>query len=67
MQLVTLGSLAWPGVSLTRPKPLLLLAYLALEEPQSRRDLAHLFWPKSADPAVKGSVHAFGTRLALDF
>jgi DNA-binding SARP family transcriptional activator len=35
---------------LTRPKPLLLLAYLNLEGPRSRRDLAELFWRDSKDP-----------------
>lgn len=35
---------------MTRPKPLLLLTYLALEGPQARRDVADLFWTGSAAP-----------------
>jgi predicted ATPase len=41
----TLGGLKLEGADFTRPKPLLLLTYLALEGPQSRRHLAELFWP----------------------
>lgn len=33
-----------------RPKPLLLLVYLALEGAKPRRHLAELFWPDAADP-----------------
>lgn len=43
--LKTLGGLAFEPPGLSRPKPLLLLAYLALEGPQDRRFLAELFWP----------------------
>jgi predicted ATPase len=50
MRLRTLGGLALEGVPFTRPKPLLLLAYLALEGPQERRRLAELFWPAATDP-----------------
>ena len=35
---------------LTRPKPLVLLAFLALEGPRARRDLAGLFFGAAADP-----------------
>lgn len=35
---------------MARPKPLLLLAYLALEGPQERRHLAELFWGGATDP-----------------
>lgn len=49
MLLSTLGRLALSGVEFSRPKPLLLLAYLAVEGPQDRRFLAELFWPNAAD------------------
>ncbi len=50
MQLRTLGGLSLAGTSFTRPKPLLLLAFLALEGPQQRRHLAQLFYPTAANP-----------------
>ncbi|MEX2502850.1 MAG: hypothetical protein WD336_10785, partial [Trueperaceae bacterium] len=50
MRLSTLGELRLDGADLARPKPLLLLTYLALEGPRSRRHLANLFWPDGADP-----------------
>ncbi len=40
-----LGGLGLEPGGFTQPKPLLLLAYLALEGPQPRRRLAELFWP----------------------
>ncbi|HEX7003625.1 MAG TPA: tetratricopeptide repeat protein [Trueperaceae bacterium] len=43
----TLGNVGVAGHEFGRPKPLLLLAYLTLEGPQSRRHLAELFWPGS--------------------
>ncbi len=46
----TLGGLRLEGSSFSRAKPLLLLAYLALEGPKPRRFLAELFWPEAADP-----------------
>jgi len=46
----TLGPLALEGSTLTRPKPLLVLAYLAMEGPTARRDLAQLFFHDAADP-----------------
>lgn len=46
MKLRTLGGLRLEGATFTQPKPLLLLAYLALEGPQARRHLAELFWPE---------------------
>lgn len=49
MRLRTLGGLALEDTELTRPKPLLLLCYLALEGPQDRRQVAELFWPRAAD------------------
>jgi predicted ATPase len=45
----TLGGLRLESTNFTRPKPLLLLAYLALEGPQSRRHIAELFWPEASD------------------
>src|SRR5690606_24070875 len=45
----TLGGLTLEGTGLTRPKPLLLLAYLCLEGPSERRHVAELFWPTSED------------------
>ncbi len=62
----------------TRPKPLLLLAYLALEGPQSRRRIADVFWPtgnrmKSLSMAltrlregVPGSVSERDGRIVTD-
>lgn len=49
MRLRTLGGLSLAGSSFRRPKPLLLLAYLALEGPKDRRYLADLFWPMAAN------------------
>ena len=49
MRIRTLGALALDGANFTRPKPLLLLAYLALEGAQERRYLAELFWPEASD------------------
>ena len=45
VQLRTLGDLKLEGAVFSRHKPLLLLAYLALEGRQERRHLAELFWP----------------------
>jgi DNA-binding SARP family transcriptional activator len=47
MRIRALGGLELEGSRITRPKPLLLLTYLALEGPKARRDIAELFWPKS--------------------
>ena len=49
MRLKTLAGLALEHASFSRAKPLLLLAYLALEGSQERRHLAELFWPAAAD------------------
>lgn len=46
----TLGTLRLPGSPLTRPKPLLLLAFLAHEGPTDRDRLARLFFARSRDP-----------------
>ncbi len=50
MLLRTLGGLALEGSALTRPKPLVVLAYLALEGPTPRRRLAELFFGDAVDP-----------------
>ncbi len=44
MQLITFGKVKLEGLGFSRPKPLLLLAYLTLEGPQTRDNLAELFW-----------------------
>jgi len=44
MRLITLGELKLENSSFARLSPLLLLAFLALENRQSRRDVAELFW-----------------------
>lgn len=49
VSLCTLGRLALPENPFARPKPLLLLAYLALEGPKEKRFLAELFFPESDD------------------
>ena len=49
MLLCTLGKLELKETSFSRPKPLLLLCYLALEGPQERRHVAELFWPEASD------------------
>lgn len=50
MRLHTFGGLRLEGVAFRRPKPLLLVAYLALEGRQERRHTAELFWPEVPDP-----------------
>lgn len=49
MRLRTLGGVALEHVAFARPKPLLLLCYLALEGRRPRRDVAELFWTGSSD------------------
>jgi tetratricopeptide (TPR) repeat protein len=49
MTLRTLGGLEVAGASLRRPKPLVLLAYLALEGAKTRRQLTELFFPAVKD------------------
>lgn len=57
----TLGGLELEGARLTRPKPLLLLAYLALEGPRDKRHLADLFWPRAKSP--RRSLHVALSQL----
>ncbi|WP_339097162.1 hypothetical protein ACINK0_07065 [Deinococcus sp. VB343] len=52
MYLKTFGGAALEGAFLHRPKPLLLLGYLAVEGARSRQHLRELFWPMAADPAA---------------
>jgi predicted ATPase len=52
MRLNMLGGLALEPVALNRPKPLLLLAYLAVEGAKEKRHLYELFWPDTADQAM---------------
>uniref|UniRef100_A0A7C5VI52 Tetratricopeptide repeat protein n=1 Tax=Thermus caliditerrae TaxID=1330700 RepID=A0A7C5VI52_9DEIN len=51
-----LGGLELEEHTFHRLKPLLLLAYLALEGPKARRHLAQLFWPRAQDPLNSLSV-----------
>lgn len=44
MEIRVFGKVRLEGSSFSRPKPLLLLAYLTLNGPQSRTELARLFW-----------------------
>lgn len=50
MRLKTLGDLALEGSVFNRFKPLLLLSYLAMEGPTSRRELSDLFFMGSKNP-----------------
>lgn len=51
MRLQTLGLFKLVESSMHRPKPLLLLVYLALQGPTAKRHLAKLFFPESKDRA----------------
>lgn len=63
--LLTLGPLELATGQFDRPKSLLLLAFLALEGPQSRARLRTLFWPAGADPALQLRVTLNRLRTAL--
>jgi predicted ATPase len=65
LRLRTLGRLELEGADLSRPKPLLLLAYLALEGRQSRRHLAELFFAGTAHPLQSLSVTLSRLRSVL--
>ena len=54
MRLITFGKVHLSGCTFSRPKPLLLLAYLTLEGSQERRRLAALFW-RDSDPSADRS------------
>ncbi|MBA2668501.1 MAG: hypothetical protein H0U69_15865 [Trueperaceae bacterium] len=66
LHLRTLGALALDGGRITRPKPLLLLAYLALEGPTHRGRLAGLFFGGTRDPrdALTTTVRRLGDLVA---
>lgn len=49
MYLRTLGSLALDGSTFTRPKPLILLSYLALEGTQTRQQAAEVLFSQAGD------------------
>ena len=72
MQLKTLGGLALEGSNLKRQRPLLLLAFVALQGGATRRELADLFFMHAADPrdslsaAVNQLRRAAGDSLVLD-
>jgi tetratricopeptide (TPR) repeat protein len=79
MALITLGGLEVRGTSLRRPKPLVLLAYLALEGSKTREQLTELFFPdvKDARDSLSSmltylrqsdltALHARGERIATD-
>ncbi len=61
VQLRTLGGLRLEGAVFSQPKPLLLLAYLALEGPQERWHLAELLWPSSV--RAMGNLRTVLSRL----
>lgn len=52
----TLGGLFLESTPFRKKRPLLLLAYLALEGPKGRRHLQELFWPQAQDAANSLSV-----------
>ena len=56
MLLRTLGGLELLGTTFARPKPLLLLCFLALEGPKERRYLAELFFAEATDPLNRLAV-----------
>ena len=75
-RLITLGRLSLEAGRFSRPKPLLLLTYLAIEGPKHRRFLSELFFPGTKDPrdalstslarlqrAIPGAVSEDGGRL----
>jgi predicted ATPase len=72
MQLNTLGGLQLIGGGLTRAKPLLLLAYLAVEGSATRGELAALFFPRVKDAsdslsaAIRQLRNVVGGQLVLD-
>lgn len=49
MKLCSLGHLRLEGKKFRREKPLLMLAYLALEGPKPRRFISELFWPDASN------------------
>ncbi len=51
MRLKSLGGLSLEPGEFSRPKPLLLLAYLTVEGAKEKRHLYELFWPDATNPA----------------
>lgn len=67
MQLTTFGKVKLEGSGFSRPKPLLLLAYLTLEGAQTRDMLAELFWKdKKAKSNLSVVLSQFKKEGALD-
>jgi predicted ATPase len=64
--LCTLGALELTGTTFSRPKPLLVLAYVALEGRQPRRHLAELFFAGAEHPLQSLSVALSRLRSVLD-
>lgn len=64
-RLAVLGGLALRGADLTRPKPLLLATYLALEGRQARGHLAELFFADAAHPRDGLAVALSRLRAAI--
>ncbi len=64
MRLRTLGELRLEGGSFSRSKPLLPLAYLALEGAKERRYVAKFFWMGAANPrrSLNTALHQLGSR-----
>jgi hypothetical protein len=56
VQLKTYGKVKLGEIGFSRPKPLLLLAYLTLEDAQSRDHLAVFFW---GDTKAKSNLSVF--------
>jgi tetratricopeptide (TPR) repeat protein len=67
VQLITFGKVKLKGIGFSRPKPLLLLAYLTLEGAQTRDQLAELFWnDKKAKSNLSVVLSQFKKEGAVD-
>lgn len=65
MRLRTLGNLQVEASSFKRPKPLLLLSYLAVEGVKERRYLSQLFWPNTSNPSHSLSKAVYRLKQGL--
>ncbi len=65
MRLITLGNLQVEECAFKRPKPLLLLSYLAIEGVKERRYLSQLFWPNTSNPAHSLSKAVYRLKQGL--
>ncbi len=65
MKLQTLGGLALSDSQFKRPKPLLLLCYLALQGAQERRFLVELFWPGGTSGLASLSTALYRINLEI--